>query len=245
MRIGLKVTMWKRPEVFEIFAEGAHRLRKNFGIQVFVAGSEGEISRKLCEKWGFEYLETPNEPMGTKLNMILKYMQSFDLDYIINLGSDDLINDNVIKAYLPYMEQRYDVLGVYGIYTFDLLTKKALYLHKYKKQGGHGEFMGAGRAISRKVLDHYDWELWDNEQSFGTLDRAVTNKLQKFDKTKAFFLTDINGVVIDLKSSFNIHPFNYLQTAQKVYSHRKFVNPIILKNKLPEYNLLMSYKEVK
>lgn len=48
MRIGLKVTVWKRPDVFEIFAEGAHRLRKNFGIIPFVVGSEGDVSRKLC-----------------------------------------------------------------------------------------------------------------------------------------------------------------------------------------------------
>lgn len=67
MRIGLKVTMWRRPDVFEIFAEGAHRLRKNFGIIPFVVGSEGKNSRKLCEKWRFEYLEFPNEPMGAKL----------------------------------------------------------------------------------------------------------------------------------------------------------------------------------
>lgn len=104
---------------------------------------------------------------------------------------------------------------------------------------------GAGRAISRKVLDHYNWELWDSEQSFGALDHKVTKRLQRFDKTKGFFLTDIDGIVVDLKSSFGIHTFKHLLKVQQVYRQHKFINSIILKDKLPEYNLLMSYKEVK
>lgn len=243
MRIGLKVSMWKRPDVFEIFAEGAHRLRKNFGIQIFVVGSEGRSSRKLCEKWKFEYLEFPNEPMGAKLNAILKHMQSFDLDYVINCGSDDLISDEVIQAYLPLMEKGYDVLGVYGLYTFDLVSKKLLYLHRYKMKGRVEELMGVAKAISKRVLDFYNWTLWDNNQKFGALDRKVSVKMQAFDhKVKGFFLTDIHGIVLDMKSSVNVHPFSYLRKVCRSNGH-VWKDPAILKNKLPEYNLLMSYKE--
>jgi hypothetical protein len=55
MRIAIVTAVWRRHDIFELFAKGIHELEKieGIGIITIVAGSERELSKNLVEKHNF------------------------------------------------------------------------------------------------------------------------------------------------------------------------------------------------
>jgi len=159
MRIGIKTMMWKRPQVFEIYAAGIKRLMDNFGVMPFIVGSEGDVSRKMCYKHGFNYIEYHNTPLGAKANAAMKAMEGHNLDYVINLGSDDLISDSLMELYIKYMKEGYDFIGIKDLYFYDCIGKRLIYWDGYKSGNPdrRGESVGVGRVLSSSLLDMFKW----------------------------------------------------------------------------------------
>lgn len=208
MKIGILTAVWKRPEITRIFAEGIKRLQKQFDIVPVVVGSEGETSMSLCHEYGFMYLERPNEPLGHKFNEGLRVFKNIDVDYIMIMGSDDLISNNLIKAYMPFMEKRKDVIGILDIYFYDILEKQLHYLSGYglKPQDKHrkGEPLGLARCIKRDVIERLQWQLWMNGINKG-LDWTMTQRLKRIRvRPVVMRLKDIGALAVDLKSRQNI-----------------------------------------
>jgi len=208
MKIGILTAIWKRPEITRIFAEGIKRLQKQFDIVPVVVGSEGEMSMSLCHEYGFMYLERPNEPLGRKFNEGLRVFKNIDVDYIMIMGSDDLISNNLIEAYMPFMEKRKDVIGILDIYFYDILKKQLHYLSGYglRPQDKHrkGEPLGLARCIKRDVVERLQWQLWMNGINKG-LDWTMTQRLKRIRvRPVVMRLRDIGALAVDLKSRHNI-----------------------------------------
>ena len=216
MKIGILTAVWQRPRITRIFAEGIKRLQKKFVITPVIVGSEGEASMSLCREYGFMYLERPNEPLGRKFNEGLQVFKSTDVDYVIIMGSDDLVSDNLIEAYMPYMEKGKDMMGILDVYFYDMLKKELHYLYGYglKKQDRHrkGETLGMARCIKRSVIERCRWELWMNPINKG-LDWTMTQKLKRMGvRAIPLRLTDIGAFAVDLKSGNNICGLNIYRT---------------------------------
>ena len=99
---------WQRPEVFEICLAGLKRLKnykpKKFNIQPFFVVSESRAARQV-ERHGFDYILWQNKPLGEKKNAGLKYaMENYDFDYFLELGSDDIINNDYLDFVYPRMK---------------------------------------------------------------------------------------------------------------------------------------------
>lgn len=216
MKIGILSAMWQRPEVFEIFATGINRLQGQFDIIPVIVGSEGEASRELCRKYQFMYLERPNNPLGRKFNEGLRVFRGTDVDYVMVMGSDDIISNNLIEAYMPYMEKRKDIIGILDIYFYDMIKKEMHYLPGYglRKQDKHrkGEPLGLARCLSRDLIDKCHWQLWQNSVDKG-LDWTMWMKLKRMRvRPVTLRLTDINALALDLKSGHNICGLNIYRT---------------------------------
>lgn len=106
MRIIFFLACWKRPEITELCFMGLQRLMEHnprvFKSSAFAVISETEMI-PLCEKYGIEYLMHENIPVGTKKNAGIKEVLKKDFDYLIELGSDDLILDELLDQYYPFM----------------------------------------------------------------------------------------------------------------------------------------------
>src|SRR5687767_2399481 len=105
MRLAIVTGVWKRPEVFHMFAAGVQMLQEHFkgrvDIVCCVAGSEGPASRKMVTSYpNFFYTETPNQPLGVKMNQATYLASRFNPNYCLMVGSDDLIG-------IPLMEKFY------------------------------------------------------------------------------------------------------------------------------------------
>lgn len=208
MKIVLYLAVWQRPEITEICFMGLQRLMKrtDFEVSAFAVISE-ESMIPLCEKYGVDYCMFNNFPLGEKKNNGLNEVMKRDFDYLIELGSDDLIKDEVLVAYKPYFGVR-DFLSLTSVCFIDSETGNC-------KATEPRTFFGLGRAISKAGLHKAairkdgKYRLWrsylnkglDNDSAFRL---AFSGVLEKRVRT-----TD--PIVIDIKSAVNIHGFDKIE----------------------------------
>lgn len=144
MVIKALIPLWKRPDITRICFEGIKRLQKFIEIDPICICSEPE-SAQLCNEFGFESYEYPNSPLGKKLNYGLEMALASKWDYLIQIGSDDLISEELFEIYKPFYGSM--AFGVGCIYFYDVKTKTQA------RQKGM-QVYGCGRMISREVLDN-------------------------------------------------------------------------------------------
>jgi hypothetical protein len=101
MKVLFFLAVWKRPEITEICFMGLNRL-KNTGLcqMEFLAVISEESMKPLCKKYGVEYVMADNLPLGRKKNIGLTHAFTKSWDYIIELGSDDLLKNEMMETYL-------------------------------------------------------------------------------------------------------------------------------------------------
>ncbi len=139
MKILAFVAVWKRPEITRRCFEGIKRLN----IPLFAVVSE-DWAEDLCKEFKAKYIRTPNKPLGRKLNKGLEKALEQDFDYLLTIGSDNLINPELLKVYDYYMKKGTGLIGV-----------DKLYFHKegeVKHVDYQLQIIGAARMISRKAL---------------------------------------------------------------------------------------------
>lgn len=102
-------------------------------------------AKKLCNKYDIKWIYADNEPLGAKMNKGLEYCMGLDFDYLMTLGSDDLIADKLLDIYEPYLEQGIELFG----------TDKVCFTQKgeAKMVDFRLTIIGAGRFIKREILE--------------------------------------------------------------------------------------------
>lgn len=148
MKILVFLAVWKRPEITEICFMGLERLRNNspLPIEAFAVISE-ETMIPLCNKYGIKWTMHPNEPVGNKKNHGLTEAMKLDWDYLLEIGSDDLIKDELIELYAPLMG-KFEMFG----------TKDAVIVNSVDGQCRRlrsDTVYGLGRCISRQVFEKH------------------------------------------------------------------------------------------
>jgi hypothetical protein len=216
IKIAIITAMWKRPEVFRLFAMQVQYLQFIYGanrIKCFVAGSEGEISEAAAMHYGFTYVEHENKPISKKLDAACQLAREWNPDYCLMLGSDDLVGITMMEMYLrEALENKTDYLYTLDCYFYDIVSKRSLYWGGYRSSNNRGHACGAGRMLSNKLMEAMDWTPWKpahtNARLDGLLDTAMDYQMAGIEHTqKAFNLRDENAYMVDIKSSTNMTPF--------------------------------------
>jgi glycosyltransferase involved in cell wall biosynthesis len=226
IKIAVVSMVWKRPEIFELFAQGikAWVIPPDFKLSVFIAGSEGRTSRAMVEKHGFQYLEAPNQPLAQKANRSISMAKGHD--YVICMGSDDILHPDTFTTYCNIMRKGVDFIGVQDFYFYDTTTGKASYWGGYKEPYRIGRTCGAGRVLSKRILDLWKWHVWEVKHNH-ILDNSMDEKLKHMEhKSCIFKLKDYDLFAADVKSTTNMTPF-------ELWPNSKYINPKILTDKFP------------
>jgi len=211
LKLVIVTGIWQRHDVFKMFAEGINILQSAFNGEIDIiccaSGSEGENSRKLVERYGFRYIETANKPLSKKMNAAVTLARSFNPDYCLMLGSDDIIGTNLMKKYIELMKKGIDYSGLLDCYFFDTKSKRGLYWAGYRKENNKGMLAGIGRLISRNLLDKIDWLCWPHGYDH-VLDTGFEKQLKGKEFSKVNInLKEENLFALDIKSSVNMTPF--------------------------------------
>jgi hypothetical protein len=219
IHIGIVTCMWKRHNIFCVFAEGVKRLESKFNITTVVVGSEGKKSRELVGKYGFKYVAHPNLPLGAKFNAGLLALQETNVDYVMVMGSDDVISSSLLEKYLDPMTRGIDVIGILDMYVYYVKNKKLYYWGGYGKIRS-GEPIGLARCISRKVLDNLKWKLWDDKIN-KSLDFSMWQKIKGY-KRQTINLNVSGTFAVDIKGAISMTSFKKLKMKEvKLTTMRK------------------------
>ena len=230
LKVAIVSAVWKRPEVFEMFAKGIKHLIDNMDIEftVVIAGSEWQTSQKMVEKHGFNYIEIPNQPLAAKHNSTTFACQFLDVDYVLCLGSDDIISLELMKEYEINMRNGFDFIGVTDFYFYDTLSKKYAYWGGYREKWRLNHTCGAGRIISARLMAHWEWMPWENKHS-KILDNSMEGNLAKISHSKKIFSLKEKGLfALDIKSSTNMTPFQLWDNTEfienkEISNHFKYI----------------------
>lgn len=224
-RIVIVTAVWKRPEVFKMFAQSIHNLNDP-DIEVIVAGSEGEESKRMVLEAGFNYIEKPNQPLADKHNATTREARRYMPTHVLCLGSDDLISPELWAIYKDIAARGIDYSGVTDFYFYDVKTKKSAYWGGYI-DSRRGETAGAGRMLSWNLLNKWNWKPWEKRHSH-ILDDSMPQKLKALRgySKEIFSLKDRGVYAIDIKSEINMTPF-------ELWPNTKYINDKELKLKFP------------
>lgn len=201
-KILIYLAVWKRPEITELCFMGINRLRTHpdFDIQALAVISEDSMI-PLCEKYGIRWVKYKNEPLGEKKNFGLQKAKEFDFDYLMEIGSDDLILNELLDDYKNYIGKS-EFFGITDAAYINSETGEC------RRLISRSSTYGAGRMISRKVLESVNWKLWNDHITKGMDNNSVLGLQRKgvaYTKTKPLDFP----CVIDVKSQQNIWRFNY------------------------------------
>lgn len=217
IRLCVVTGMWKRPEVFKIF--GKHY--KKLGIDVIVVGSEGQTSKKLAESFGFVYIEHPNQPLGSKMNSTITEALKRGYTHVICVGSDDLLSQELIDEYVKLIKKGYHFIGVTDFYFYDIESGKAAYWGGYRELYRKNHTVGAGRVLSRKLIESWNGVVWDNSHP-QHLDTSMQKNLSKSEYPKFIFSLKEKGLMaVDIKSDVNMTPF-------RLWDNTSYIEPQII-----------------
>lgn len=144
MKILIYTAFHNRPAISEIFWWGIYRLQKNFNVEVLAVTSDMD-NALLAEQYSDYHISTVNKPLGAKMNKGLEVALTKDFDFMMQLGSDDLISDELVLKSIATFESGCQFFGVNNFILFDSVKKVC-------KHFKYNNIMGAGRCISKELL---------------------------------------------------------------------------------------------
>lgn len=201
-KILIYLAVWKRPHITELCFVGIQRLKAHpdFEIDALAVISEGSMI-PLCEKYGIKWVMTENEPLGRKKNFGLSACRAYHFDYLLEIGSDDLILNELLDSYKPYIG-KWEIFGINDAAYIDSKTGLCRRLTSFNST------YGAGRMVSRETLEKVNFQLWNPTAQRGLDNNSLfaLNRVGiKYHKVPPM---EFPGV-IDVKSETNIWGFNY------------------------------------
>ena len=225
----------QRGPVYEFFLKRMEHIRKKYGIEMLVVGSEGEISRSVTEKYGSHYLEFDNKPVSEKWNAGMLAIKEHDPTHVMIMGSDDFVSDSLMEKFIDILStDNYNIVGIIDSYYCSYNTGRAyfgmcLYWPGYPK----GEIIGYCRTFSREILDAVGWEPWTPGMNAG-LDRAANREIKLTgveQRPYKFSIKEEDCLHIDIKTRANISSLAPLVRRSTVLN---LDLPAILHKYLPE-----------
>jgi hypothetical protein len=214
MKIAVVTAMWKRPQIFKLFAKHISKLNHaTVEIRVFVVGSEGNTSRVVAESYGFNYFEMPNDYVSDKFNYGVAQAKKWKPDYVMIAGSDDIMCNDLFSIYVGLMQRKVDFIGLIDFYIFDSSTRRAMYWGGYTTRR-LGEPAGAFRCLSKRLLRKMKWQPFDSGLKRG-IDRTLWKKVNSISHTQCIFsIAKHNVFAVDIKSDTNINWFHLWENCQ-------------------------------
>lgn len=200
--------IYKRHEIVRLWHQGVLRL-KNFWpekieVEVFAVCSNKE-DEALLKELNVNYCYTENRPLGKKHNNGLKEALKLDFDYLMQLGSDDVILPELLEYYLYWMQRGIPVFGVDKCYFTNLKTVRLFQLLKDK----YNHLVGAARMIKREVLEKAKGQLWPDDFEKG-LDFGSQMKMVNLGYAP-FRVNIPESMVMDIKSNINIWSYERIK----------------------------------
>jgi len=242
MKILLLIAAWERRGTARICYQGVKRIvaeatTSGFEVRpVIVVSQQKDLD--LASSFGFEASFAPNKPLGRKMNAGIRSALAFKWDYLMQLGSDDLlakgffdpngwIAQNPISSYLQKETPFFGCTELLIVNTNTGATKYHSTLSPF----------GAGRFIRRDVVEstiEKKGYLWEPERNHGLDFSSERMIMECHDMREVRIMPAHNHqmpMVLDIKDGDNIHPFDEIPGTDLTDAQREWMY-----NAFPELN---------
>jgi hypothetical protein len=204
MKLIAYAPVYGRHEAVKLFARS---LTAN-GIQGFVVISN-EVDRQFCQSIGLYTHEEQNSPLSAKIQNGLEWLKTFEWDAVVMLGSDDVVEgyDKIIE-----LLKEYECVAFGDCHYHDLNTKEDGYWPGYTHAHRYNEPAGAGRFLTRELMERMDWNLWTGATG-GSLDFDQWKRIQAATEKIKIVFTEDGVKLTDYKDSDSLTPFKHLKAS--------------------------------
>jgi hypothetical protein len=154
------------------------------------------------------YIRALNSPLSMKWQAGINALKNLDFDAVIILGSDDWIDFNTYHFIQMMLNEGHDFVGFKDCYFLD--NGLQYYWPGYQTIRQY-EPIGAGRTISRKVLERMNWRLFPAILERG-LDRISWPQIYKYsDNPLIVSLKDKGLMMCDIKDPGSMNPISKIR----------------------------------
>ena len=88
---------WNRPEVLTLWCASIKRIREDLDIFIPAVVVSDRWDSTICNKYHIHHINHRNNPVSEKFNAGCKYAESIGVDYVMVLGSDDIVSTDTIR----------------------------------------------------------------------------------------------------------------------------------------------------
>lgn len=181
-----------RHQMMELNIKTLRKQTKKTGIILIGSSEEDTKWASSIANDDVYYLECVNKPLGLKWNVGVKYSKLFNPNAIVILGSDDLLSTNYIEYMYKHITNGIDLVGKSD---WNIVALNEFYEASYKGFG----LLGAGKIISKRILDELDWSIFDIIRHY-SLDSLGTQIISK--KGKHMSDNNKNVSILSVKGNF-------------------------------------------
>ena len=186
--------IWKREKITRICLDNLRELKAEVNLDVLCIVSESWAKIAAVEH-GFRYVNAPNENLGEKMNIGVKESLRYKYDYLMNMGSDDIITKELFRLYEPHFNKNEKFFGPTRLTFVDSVSKEA-------KQFDYKVMIGAGRCIRRDLIEEVG-EMYPTDVECG----FDAGSMRKFTRHSMVEIDNPFDTIYDIKSDVNI--WNY------------------------------------
>jgi hypothetical protein len=208
MKILIITPIWGRSDITEIWAYNLQGvITENISVLGIVSEEDPHFERNcdILVSHGWYYCKFANKPLGNKLNAGIEYALTLDWDYMMNLGSDDLIHPAILQLYFPFFEQKKQFFGLNKVFFYEKNTKKLAISKPY--------VWGAGRCIERNIIERlknrgeFLYDGYEKGLDCNSIDRIGNLLGIKYEQIE----TNDFPYIVDIKTNDSLNHFVMLQ----------------------------------
>jgi hypothetical protein len=196
--LGIITINFNRPKIIRLWCAQIKRLREQFETYIPAVVVSGKEDETICNQYHVVHITQQNDPVTEKWNTAMAYMRSIGIDYVMIIGSDDIVSTGFVRKTMEQMERGIDYIGTKVFYFF---CGQGLDRGKLVKLDT-APTKGIGKTISKYVLDQCDWRLWDKEKNWG-MDAIATKNIVQYARSRVL----IEDIIVDIKTTQNLNSF--------------------------------------
>lgn len=200
------IPVWGRIKVLRLFLKHIDNFPPFIDMKLlFVLSPEdpqfSQISMLLCDH---DIVLATNTPLGDKMNNGIRLALKFDWDYLVNIGSDDIILSEYWPGIKHMLYSGVDVIGMRSIFAYDIKRDQAQKLT-------YSGIWGGGRCIRRKLVKK-TIKLFGGLYPLGAQRGLDHHSYQNMCKAAKFAKAEVHEpYLIDIKTKDNLNSYEACQ----------------------------------
>lgn len=202
MKIIALIPVWHRFELLKMAVESLLQVKE---IEPILIISPGEFPEIISYAYQFRHVWAINKPIGAKLNTGIIAIRNLEYDYLMNWGSDDILNKELFDLYTASYFNKFPFFGLSGCHIYNSLDN-SVYYWDIK---GVGYSIGAGRMIHKEIFRRLGSPIYQPSFNSG-LDSCSSDLIQHVLGIKQVIIKSEYPYILDIKTDENISKFNDL-----------------------------------